>query len=187
MIRKKKDIRQKIKTLKKAIDVKTSIALSQKICTRLIQTETFQQADCIAIYYAMEDEVQTSELIEQWYLKKKIVLPVISGEDIHFYAYTGEKCLTKSTFGILEPTITTTTPVPPEQIDLFIVPGVAFDRNGNRLGRGKGYYDRYLANLTQPIIGLCFDFQLLDHIPTAPHDKKMTAIITESAITNHTP
>lgn len=176
----KKNIRQEIAALKKQIAENTAICLSNKICSRLTQTNTFQNAGCIALYYAMKDEVQTSSLIEEWHLQKKIVLPVISGEDIHFHRYAGNNNLKMGALGILEPVSTQL--VSPGDIDLFIVPGVAFDRKYNRLGRGKGYYDRFLSGIDKPTIGLCYDFQLLDHIPAEPHDKKMTMIITETVL-----
>ena len=172
---------------------------SQIICKRLVQTDLFQTAHCVALYYGTEFEVQTSALMEAWRAEKLIVLPVISGENMHFYPFTGTDNMRKGAFGIPEPVIScepalpepvscepvppqpvSCKPVPPEVIDLFVVPGIAFDYEGNRLGRGKGYYDRYLSDVNKPIIGLCFDFQLIEHIPDEIHDKKMTFVITES-------
>ena len=71
---------------------------------------------------------------------------------------------------------------PESEIDLTIVPGVAFDRQHNRLGRGKGFYDRLLSTLDVPKIGICYDFQLKDQIPAEPFDRKMDLIITEKEI-----
>lgn len=157
-----------------------SAVRSMRIENRLAQTEVFQKETCIALYYAMNDEVQTSGLIDRWYKKKNLVLPVVSGENIHFYAYTGKENMIKGAFGIPEPIASA--PTSPEDIDLFIIPGIAFDRKGNRLGRGKGFYDRFLAGTNKPVIGLCYEFQLLDHIPTEPHDQKMNWIITENTL-----
>ena len=171
-------IRKDIAALKKKLSEKTTAELSQKICTSLVQTELFQKADCIALYYGMNDEVRTSGLIEKWYKKKNIVLPVTSLETIKFHTYKGKEFLNKSALGIPEPTSTDV--IHHEDIDLFIVPGVAFDREGNRLGRGKGYYDKYLAGIIKPIIGICFDFQLMDSIPAEKHDIKMTMVVTEN-------
>ena len=173
----KKNIRANISALKKNYSTQILSELSQKICDRLAQTSLFQNAHCIAMYYGLKDEVQTTFFIEDWSDKKKIVLPVIHDNDIHFYTYTGKENLSKGAFEIQEPASAVL--VPPEEIDLFIVPGVAFDRYCNRLGRGKGYYDRYLTGLIKPVIGLCFDFQLLDTIPAENHDVKMTMVITE--------
>ena len=175
---KKQLIRKDIAALKKKISKKSIVELSGKVCSRLVQTELFQKADCIALYYAMDDEVQTSNLIEEWSKNKKIALPVISGENINFHAYTGKEFLSAGALDIPEPTSTDV--IPPNEIDLFIVPGIAFDRHGNRLGRGKGFYDKYLAGIIKPMIGVCFDFQLTDAVPAEKHDIKMDMIITES-------
>lgn len=183
----KQQIREEIAALKATLPKETKAALSQKISERLIQSTYFQKAHCIALYYALTDEVQTAGLIESWYQKKKIVLPVVCGDELRFYTYTGSHHLKKGALGISEPDITNPAAewVAKEEIDLFVVPGIAFDRNGNRMGRGKGYYDRYFAGIkadTHPIIGLCFDFQLLPEVPTEPHDRKMTYVITESLL-----
>ena len=153
------------------------------VCKRLEQTDLFQSAHCVALYCATEFEVQTTALMEVWRVEKQIVLPVISGEIMHFYPFTGTENLRKGAFGLFEPVPLNSAslePIPPETIDLFIVPGIAFDREGNRLGRGKGYYDRYLSNVHKPAIGLCYDFQLIEHVSHDMHDKKMTFVITES-------
>ena len=175
-------IRKDIAARKKNVSEDITIELSRKICARITQTEIFQNAGCIALYYALNDEVQTSELIEEWYEKKKIVLPVITGENINFHIYKGKESLNTGALGISEPSATEA--IPPEKINLFIVPGVAFDRKRNRLGRGKGYYDRYLASCSNPIIGVCFDFQLTETIPSEKHDVKMDMVITEKETVN---
>ena len=173
-------IRANISAHKKNFSTQILSELSPIICDRLAKTNIFQKAQCIALYFGMEDEVQTSVLIEEWSGKKIIALPVVHDNDINFHAFTGKEYLNKGVFDIQEPTSTDI--IPPEDIDAYIVPGVAFDRNGNRLGRGKGYYDRYLTGINKPIIGICFDFQLIDSIPTENHDVKMSMIITEKEI-----
>lgn len=154
---------------------------SDKIMQRLEETSLFGQASCIALYHAIPGEVQTADFIEKWFRKKKILLPVIEGDDLRLLLYTGKSSLKSGVFGILEPEKGAET-VPDEEIDLIIVPGVAFDRQRNRLGRGKGYYDRLLATLKVPKIGICFDFQLQETIPVEPFDKKMDRVITENEI-----
>ena len=160
--------------------------LSGMICDRLQQTLLFREANCIALYCSTGNEVRTSELLDKYFSGNKyrtgkdFALPVIFGENMHFYPYTGKQNLKKGPFGILEPVSREL--IPPDNIDLFIIPGVAFDLACNRLGRGKGYYDRYLSDINTPVIGLCFDYQLIDSIPCEAHDKKMTVVLTEIAI-----
>jgi 5-formyltetrahydrofolate cyclo-ligase len=203
----KQFIRNEINKLKQSLPYKTATYLSKKICCRLIQTEAFQKAHCIALYHSIKGEVRTIELIEEWYKKKKIALPVVSGNNMNFYPYTGKKHMITGALNIPEPDISgtirpgsilsnlisserplfqtenlPTEMIPAENIDLFIVPGIAFDRECNRLGRGKGFYDAFLSETNKPAIGLCFGFQLKEHIPTETHDRKMTMIITEDVI-----
>ena len=177
---KKRSIRKGIAEHKKLLSEVSALTLSQKICESLAKTDVFQKSSCIALYYAMNDEVRTSEFIEEWYKKKTIVLPVITDENINFHIYKGTDNIIVGMSGIMEPFCTEQIPI--GKIDLFIVPGVAFDRQYNRMGRGKGYYDRYLSGSDKPKTGICFDFQLFEQIPTEGHDIKMDMIITENVI-----
>ena len=114
-------------------------------------------------------------------LQKKVVVPVIDKDsnEIIPAEYPGFDRLKKGAYGIMEPT--SIKEFPKEKINLVIVPGIAFDENGNRVGFGKGYFDRFLAKLPDgtPAIALAFDLQIVKHIPVAEHDKKMKKIITE--------
>jgi 5-formyltetrahydrofolate cyclo-ligase len=151
---------------------------SDKITQRIAENPLFLQAETVAIYHALPDEVQTAGFIEKWHLKKKILLPVVEDKDISLQLYKGKESLKAGCFGILEPDCTEKGIKP----DLIIVPGIAFDHQCNRLGRGKGYYDRLLSDTSVPTIGICFHFQLFDQIPTDVHDQKMSIIITDQEI-----
>jgi 5-formyltetrahydrofolate cyclo-ligase len=175
-------LRNEINKLKQSLSDGTVADFSEKICDRLVRTEAFRKAHCIALYHAIKGEVQTIALIEAWHDKKIILLPVISGDDMAFYPYAGRERMVSGALNIPEPEHVVTEKIPAEDIDLFIVPGIAFDREGNRMGRGKGYYDRFLSETDKPAIGLCFGFQLKKHIPAEAHDRKMTMVITEEAI-----
>ena len=174
----KKIIREKIAILLKSLSEEVVTSCSERICNRLISNDLFQKSSCVALYYAIDNEVQTLALMDAWRFEKQIVLPAVSGDDMHFYPYTGKENLKKGVFGIAEPVSDDL--IPPDNIDLFVVPGIAFDHACNRLGRGKGYYDRYLAAVNKPVVGLCFDCQLVEILPSEIHDKKMTIVITES-------
>ena len=155
--------------------------LSEEIMKRLEETELFRQASCIALYNAISGEVQTAAFLEKWFEKKQLLLPLIVGDNLRLLPYNGTDSLKPGIFGIMEP-IEQKTTVDESEIDLIIVPGVAFDRQHNRLGRGKGFYDRLLSTLDVPKIGICYDFQLKDQIPAEPFDRKMDLIITEKEI-----
>lgn len=165
-------------SLKKSYTKTTLQILSAKITERLEETTLFRQASCIALYHALPGEVQTANLIEKWYQEKRLLLPLVKGNDLRLLLYAGKESVKAGAFGILEPTENCET-VPENEIDLIIVPGVAFDRQHNRLGRGKGFYDRLLSTLDVPKIGICYDFQLKDKIPVEPFDRKMDLIVTE--------
>lgn len=167
--------------LKKSYSKTTLQELSEKIGKRLEETDLFRQASHIALYHAIPGEVQTAHLIEKWYLEKEILLPLVEGNDLCLLPYLGKESLRPGAFGILEP-IKPQTPLVEKEIDLIIVPGVAFDRQCNRMGRGRGFYDRLLSTSHAPKIGICFGFQLLDSIPTEPFDRKMDLLITENEV-----
>ena len=129
------------------------------------------------LYHSLPDEVDTHGLVRRWSGQKRILLPVVKGEDLELKLYTGDNHLTQGAFRIDEPTGPAFTDY--AAIDLAVIPGVAFDRRGNRLGRGKGYYDRLLPRLTQARkLGICFPYQLVNDIPTDAHDIRMDEIIT---------
>ncbi len=149
--------------------------------SHLEQCKLFQKASCIALYHALPGEVQTAAFIDKWYQKKRLLLPLVDGDDLRMFQYDGPESVQTGAFGILEPKADGTE-VKPEAIDLMIVPGVAFDRNHNRMGRGRGFYDRLLSSVTSPKIGLCYEFQMVPEIPTEPFDIKMDYIVTEKGL-----
>lgn len=126
----------------------------------------------------MKDEVQTHSFIEKWRKQKKVILPVVVGDILELRVYTGATDLRIGPFGIAEPTGELFTDY--ASIDIAIIPGVAFDIAGHRLGHGKGYYDKLLPQLTKALkAGLCFPFQVVDKVPTEPFDIPMDIIITQ--------
>lgn len=154
---------------------------SEKILKLLEDTNIFRQASCIALYYSIPGEVQTAAFLEKWFEKKQLLLPLVVGDDLRLLPYKGKETLKPGAFGIPEP-VDREIAIPESAIDLIIVPGVAFDRRLNRMGRGKGFYDRLLSTLQAPKVGICFDFQLQETVPVEPFDRKMDMIITEKEI-----
>lgn len=137
----------------------------------------FGAAKTILLYHSLKDEVNTHEFIKKWSHDKRILLPVVVGDDLELRLYTGPEDLKLGAYGIDEPTGTLFTDY--AAIDLIAVPGVAFDRKGNRLGRGKGYYDRLLPRIPSAYkIGICFPYQLVEEVPAEPFDIRMDEIIT---------
>ena len=171
----KKTLRTEIKALKKQHTKEQLSEQSEKILAQLEQHPDFVKAERVMLYSALPDEVQTQAFLEKWHLKKQIILPTVVGDDIIPVAYGKDTSFAVGDFNILEPQ---NEPYKGD-FDLIIVPGVAFDRKGNRLGRGRGYYDRFLCqHLDVKRIGICFDFQLLEEIPTEPFDITMDEVIS---------
>lgn len=166
----KKTLRADIREKKKSFSKEDLILLSRQCCARLEALPEFIQARTILLYYALPDEVGTQELIEHWQRKKTILLPVVHGESLWLKKFQGEGHLLTNQWNIPEPSSDIDIFTDYEQIDLAIIPGMAFDANGHRLGRGKGFYDRLLPNISCPTIGLCFPFQLVEKIPAEPWD-----------------
>lgn len=171
----KKELRARIKALKKQHTKEQLLEQSEVILKKLEQHPDFIKAEQVMLYSALPDEVQTHAFLEKWHLKKTVILPTVVGDDIIPVAYGKDTDFAVGDFNILEPQNEPYT----GDFDLIVVPGVAFDRHGNRLGRGKGYYDRFLCHhLEVKRIGICFGFQLVDEVPAEPFDIRMDEVIT---------
>ena len=171
----KKELRALIKTLKKQHTKEQLLEQSEKITAKLEKHPDFIRAERIMLYSALPDEVQTRAFLEKWHLKKTIILPTVVGDDIIPVEYAKDTRFAVGDFNIMEPQNDPYT----GDFDLIVVPGVAFDNKGNRIGRGRGYYDRFLSHhLDVKRIGICFDFQLVDEVPAEPFDIRMDEVIS---------
>ena len=171
----KKELRKYVAGLKTLHAASTTQA-SADVLSRLEAHPAFQQAHTILIYHSLPDEVNTHDFIRKWSVQKQILLPVVIGNDLELRLYTGPQDLKEGAYGIEEPVGEPFTDY--ASIDLAIIPGVAFDAHGNRLGRGKGYYDRLLPRLPHTYkIGICFPFQLLEEVPTEALDVRMDEVL----------
>ncbi len=147
------------------------------------QTPEFQQAKTILMYWSMPDELPTHQWVKKWSRSKKILLPVIKNKQLIVGQFTTETKLVRGVLNLMEPPIEipeeiSLTSDDAEQIDLAIIPGVAFDKQKNRLGRGKAYYDNFLQDKSMLKWAVGFDIQLYDTIPATAMDIKMDRIIT---------
>ncbi len=170
----KRVLRKKILNLLRSQKEEDRIEKSRKIQKKLFLTPEFQSAHIILFYASFDGEVETFAMMKQArQLGKTIALPTIIKDRetmIPCFVEDIEKGLEKGPYGIQQPKPNLRSPVDLKDIDLAVVPAVAFDRSNNRLGRGAGYYDRFLINLssTTPAFGLAFDFQI---VPAVPHQK----------------
>lgn len=177
-ISQQKDIaRRVISTMKKTLTEEDKIRRSEKILKKLESNNNFIKAKNVLFYYSLPDEVRTDLFINKWYEKKNIFLPVVSGDKLLLRKYDPGK-VKQGYKSIMEPYGTES--ILPDKIDVAVIPGVAFDIQCNRLGRGKGFYDRLLADLKCDTIGLAYDFQIFDLLPVDSFDKNINEIISES-------
>ena len=139
--------------------------------------EEVQKASTIALFVSLADEPQSEKTIAELSKTKRVVVPRIEGDEMEFYDMA--EGLKKGAFNSMEPIAAT--PIEPSEIDVMIVPGVVFTRSGARCGRGKGFYDKYLSRkgFSAHTIGVCYPCQIVDSLPTEPHDKVMDEVIWE--------
>jgi len=190
LIKQKATIRKEILEKRKSQDPKIGAAHSRSILRSLLSRKEFQKADRILIYLSRDGEVSTDNLLDRAFkLGKRVYVPVVDQEndDLRISELPGPDTRFRlAAFGVREPAEEDLNFVPPEQIDLVVTPGLAFDRRGGRIGYGKGYYDRLLSRLDSqvPRIALAFDFQVLDTVPQDKNDVRVNAIITEKSTMN---
>jgi 5-formyltetrahydrofolate cyclo-ligase len=153
--------------------------MSAAIAASLLAHPRFREAKIIGFYIPKRNEADTSAMIEAAIRAGKVVSAPVTTHSISFFPFTSLGSLVPGKFGIPEPSTKNTKPVEP---DLIVVPGVAFGLCMHRLGYGKGYYDSYLAHSAAYRIGICYDFQIVDKLPTHENDQRMDEIITEKRV-----
>ena len=181
----KQEIRRQMEARRRALDPDTLAAAGTRIIDRLCALAVFRQAETVGLDMAMAGEVNLDPLLEICRAAgKRTAIPLYRGER-RGYAMSlvspGTPFRTGH-YGVREPR--SPAPCPVEQIELMVVPGVAFDRKGRRLGRGGGYYDRLLAGFPHTAAAVALDFQLLPEIPDAPHDVPVQYVVTAERVIN---
>lgn len=179
----RKELREKRHKLSvKEVDNKSSYIEIQldKIISKI-------NAKNIMLYYSFKNEVSTEKYILKLLNNDfNVILPyskVSTRSIIPYLIKNLKEDLSKSSFGILEPNININSVFPIDKIEVVVIPGIAFDIQGNRMGFGAGFYDRFLIKNENMIkIAICYDFQLLNSIPNEPHDVKMDIIITDERV-----
>ena len=170
----KKAVRKQMRKKRAALSAEEIQHKSNLICKTLSQLPEFQAAKSIAFYVSTKEEVQTHALIKSLLnsKEKRVAVPIYSSTV--FSEINDWNELSQGSFGILEPKNVSVI-----DVDLVVVPGIAFDRNGNRLGHGHGFYDRILAHFSKKAIALAYEDQILENVPIVNHDMKVDKIITE--------
>ncbi len=166
------------KALSKDDRSEKSLLIQQK----LLSTEAYGTAKVIALYSSIHNEVETNLVIrDALFSRKTVLLPALCSGEMFFRELRDMMKMRKGRYGIMEPSESGRV-VDPGLADMIILPGIAFDTKGRRIGYGKGYYDRSLHNLegSGKLVAICYDFQLVDEIAGEPHDIRVDMIITES-------
>lgn len=175
----KKTVRQLISQRRRQLTERQLGELSLALYNKVMAHERVRAAHTLLLYYSMPGEAGTHTLVEAlWQQGRTVLLPRVTGPTtMDLVAYSGRGSLQEAgPYHILEPTGSAFSRY--GDIELAVVPGVAFTPDGRRLGHGRGYYDRLLPRLTHAYrLGLCFPFQLLDDLPTSPHDIAMDEVI----------
>ena len=183
----KKILRKEILTKRKNIDIVEKEKMDRKICDKFYESKYYRDAKNIFIYISYDSEINTKEIINKALMdNKKIYVPRTEFKTrlMDAVEIISLDNLIESEYGILEPSIGESH-IEPNELDLIVVPGVAFDRNGGRIGYGAGFYDRYFKKINKDNIkkiqklALAYDFQILENIPMNEHDVPVSYIITE--------
>lgn len=194
IIEKKDSLRQDILQKRLKLSFEEIFELSAAIQKKFLGIGELKKARQLALYASFKNEVLTETILEHAVAhRKEVFFPRIVREKrgLMFLKVYGKEDLASGSYDIKEPVhghrgIHQPKIAVPSSLDIMVVPGIAFDTNGNRLGYGKGYYDKALGSIKERclIVALAFDFQILNTIPADAHDIKMDKIITESRVIN---
>ena len=179
---KKDEARRRIKAQKSLLDAAERATAARRVFEVLEQTAAFLMSDNILMYHSLPDELSTLEFIDKWSKKKHFFLPRVNGVNLEILPYD-RSSLRLGAFHIEEPQGDEVCSI--DDVELVIVPGVAYDRACNRVGRGKGFYDRLLADSRAAKIGVAYDFQVVDEIDVEPHDVGVDMVITDRGVYVH--
>ena len=179
----KKRIREDFLQKRKRLTLKENLEKSDKISIKVFDTTEYKKAKNVLIYLSLKDEVSTNKIVEDLFSKKKnVYVPKVDLKKDSMEAIRIDKktCFYNNKIGISEPV--NGEKINKKDIDLIIIPGIAFDYWGHRIGFGNGCYDRFLKGTSAFKLGVAFDFQIIESIPAEDHDIKVDMIITDKRV-----
>lgn len=182
----KSQLRREIKGRLIQLQERQRMDKSKKISHFLMDTEQFKRSTTVMIYLSLAHEVDTTAIILHcWQNNKVVVVPKVSWQQRHMIPVeinSLESGISTGAGGLRNPA--TGAPMPVEDIDIVVAPGLAFDKKGNRLGRGGAYYDRFLSSkqLKAAVCSLAFSEQMVDEVPVDEHDKTVDFIVTDEGV-----
>lgn len=177
----KRELRTRMQSIRKLLPDESTAERSSKACAAVVALPEFASARIVAGYIAMRKELDVSEaLVAAAKSGKRVLLPRITDEGLVFHLHVPGEPLVENDWGVLEPN-PNAEQIPIADIDLMLVPALALDLRGYRLGYGKSFYDRVLPQLAHGrAVGIVYDFQLLAEVPDEPHDQRVHWIITDT-------
>ena len=182
----KKELRQRLRKRLAAITREDMAARSARATQLLVETREFAESEVIMVFLSLPSEIDTTGLVlRAWQDHKRVLAPRISWEQrrmmpTEIRSLTSD--LVETAMGLREPV--TGTPIPIPIIDMVVVPGIAFDDKGDRLGRGRGFYDRFLAHPEFKGIscGFAFEVQMIPEVPVGPLDRSVQMLVTDEKL-----
>lgn len=177
----KRALRKEFLSARKKLTYKDALKKSAQICRKVLKLDELQGGKTMAAYLSFNNEVDTKEIIDSLTCEgKRVVVPQFRQGDWRFALFSSWDNLEEGTFGILQPKSASV--VDSSAVDVVLIPGIAFDEMGIRLGYGKGVFDKLLANSRAYKIGLAYDFQIVDKLPREKHDLIMDLVVTEKRV-----
>ncbi len=186
----KRELRTKLRSVLASISPESALTMSRAAAAHLFATPEYRQTEVLMVYLSQTEEVDTTPIVLQaWKDGKTVAAPQVSWESRQMVPHeikNLDEDIARNQFGLREPA--GGLPIPIELIDLVIVPGLAFDPVGNRLGRGRGFYDRFLAkpDFKGRSCGLAFEVQIVGAIPAGEHDQKVDLLVTDKQVRRFT-
>lgn len=185
MSEQKRVLRRRMLDLRESLPPEEARRESLAVCERLVRHPAFREGETILFYFPFRKEVDVRPAMEEaWSSGKRVVLPKADPgtKSLSFFSIRRGEPLVAGAYGIPEPSGKASAKIPPGAIDLVVVPGVAFDERGYRLGYGGGYYDRFFSRHPGPFqrIGVAYSFQVVPTVCPEEHDQRLDGLITPS-------
>ncbi len=177
----KEDVRRKLLKRRVSQNPEEKREKDGQIRERLSSLPEFAKAGSLLLYYPIKGEPDLTPLFYAIISEgRRLILPKVSGNDMRLITVEDPSQLRKGAYGIPEPSSGQETE--PSDVDLAVVPGIAFDRKGYRVGFGKGYYDRLLKKVSAPKVGVAYSFQVLESVPRDEWDEPVDVVVTENEV-----
>lgn len=178
----KNQLKEKILEKRNSLPKEEILEKSRKIKDALFNLEQYKKSKIIMFFVSFNSEANTHDMIKESLGRKTLVVPKVMEHEIEPSVIIDfDSLIPSGKFGILEPI--ELMKIAYKNIDLVLVPGIAFDKEGHRIGYGFGYYDKFLRKVPKAVkIGLCFDFQVVDKVPREEHDVPVDFIVTEERV-----